>query len=97
MVASGDNTATVKLEVKLGAEPETPHGEEVPSEEVEAFHERAEHAHGDEPGVTSEARAEPMQIDRTRTTGQGIFIWGSMLLSLTLGVGLLIRGHRKDG
>jgi len=96
LVASGDNTATVKLEVKAGAKPETAHEEEVPSEEVETSHEGAEHARGDEPGVTSEARAEPMQIDRTRTTGEGIFIWGSILLSLTLGVGLLSSRRRTS-
>jgi len=97
LVASGDNTATVKLEVKAGAKPETAHEEEAPSEEVEASHEGAEHAHGDEPGVTSEARAEPMQIDKTTTAAERIFSWGTVVLSLVLGFGLLIRGHRKDG
>jgi len=97
LVAAGDKTATVKLEVKAGANPETAHEEEAASEEVETSHEGAEHAHGDEPGVTSEARAEPMQIDRTTTAAERIFSWGLVALSLVLGFGLLIRRDGKRG
>ena len=90
LVASGDDTATVKLEVKLGAESEMAHGEE-----AEEPHGASEQAHGKEGGLTGEANAGEMHIERKRTTVEWIFGWGTVLLSSSLGVGLLRRRDWK--
>lgn len=91
LIAAGDEKATVKLTVTLGAESEMAHGEQAKED-----HGGSEDAHGKGGSPTGEAHAEAMHIEREKTAAEWVFSLGVILLSSVLGVGLLMRGHREE-
>lgn len=104
VAAAGNAEATARLMVSESAAQESTSQEDAASGDPEK-HPAGQPGHGDKTMTGSEmagnkemsgqeAKAEPMEIDRSATTAEKLVAWAMVLFSGVLGVGLLIREKR---
>ena len=104
VAAAGNAKATAKLVVSESAAQESNSQKDAASGDREK-HTEGQPGHGDEAMTGSEmaghkemgaqeAKAEPMEIERSATTAEKVLAWAMVLFSGVLGVGLLIRERR---
>ena len=101
VAAAGNAKATAKLVVSESAAQESTSHKDAASGDREshpAGHEDKAMTGSEMPGHKEmggqEAKAEPMEIERSATTAEKVVAWAMVLVSGVLGVGLLIREKR---
>ncbi|MCI0486586.1 MAG: hypothetical protein L0229_08295 [Blastocatellia bacterium] len=95
IASSGNKKATARLVIEAAVAQETdPQKDETTKGGSEHRAEQSGHGEGEMAGM-EHARAEPMEIQRSRSVVETIAMWSIVLVSSLLGIGLLIRERGK--